>query len=93
MRSLADELGGDFLDNPLWYLQRVITVHPLGGAPMGRTPDEGVVDPYGRGVRLPGPPRRRRLGDARARSAPNPRLTIAALADRFADRILEEHRR
>ncbi len=24
---------------------------------------------------------------------PNPSLTIAALADRFADRILEEHRR
>jgi cholesterol oxidase len=24
---------------------------------------------------------------------PNPSLTIAALADRFSDRILEEHRR
>ena len=35
-RDFAHALGGRFADNPLWFLKRVITVHPLGGAPMGR---------------------------------------------------------
>ena len=43
-RQIAEELGGEVLDDPLWYLNRVITVHPLGGCPMGRTAEEGVVD-------------------------------------------------
>jgi cholesterol oxidase len=89
-RGFAHTLGGRFADNPIWFLKRVITVHPLGGAPMGRFPGEGVVDPYGNvfgypglyiadGAVMPGP------------VGPNPSLTIAALADRFADRILEPH--
>ena len=87
-RGIAHTLGGRFADNPIWFLRRVITVHPLGGAPMGRFPSEGVVDPYGNvfgypglyvadGSVMPGP------------VGPNPSFTIAALADRFADRILE----
>lgn len=87
-RGFARSLGGRFADNPIWFLRRVITVHPLGGAPMGRFPGEGVVDPYGNvfgypglyvadGSVMPGP------------VGPNPSLTIAALSDRFADRILE----
>ncbi|HEX5781233.1 MAG TPA: GMC family oxidoreductase [Solirubrobacteraceae bacterium] len=87
-RGVARSLGGRFADNPIWFLRRVITVHPLGGAPMGRFPGEGVVDPYGNvfgypglyvadGSVMPGP------------VGPNPSFTIAALADRFADRILE----
>ncbi len=87
-RGFAHALGGRFADNPIWFLKRVITVHPLGGAPMGRFPSEGVVDPYGNvfgypglyvadGSVMPGP------------VGPNPSFTIAALADRFADRILE----
>jgi cholesterol oxidase len=88
MRTLADELGGTFQDNPLWWLSKVITVHALGGCPMGRDANEGVVDPWGRvhgvpglyvadGSVMPGP------------VGPNPSLTIAALADRFADAIIE----
>jgi cholesterol oxidase len=87
-RGIAHSLGGRFADNPIWFLRRVITVHPLGGAPMGRFPSEGVVDPYGNvfgypglyvadGSVMPGP------------VGPNPSFTIAALSDRFADRILE----
>jgi cholesterol oxidase len=87
-RGVARSLGGRFADNPIWFLRRVITVHPLGGAPMGRFPSEGVVDPYGNvfgypglyvadGSVMPGP------------VGPNPSFTIAALADRFADRIIE----
>ncbi len=87
MRSIARELGARFSD-PLGPLNRVVTVHPLGGCPMGRNKTEGVVNPYGAvfgcppglyvvdGSVMPGP------------VGPNPSLTIAALADRFADRII-----
>jgi cholesterol oxidase len=88
-RELAIELGAKFRDNPAWHFgRRVITVHPLGGAPMGRGPGDGVVDAWGQvfghpglyvadGSVMPGP------------VGPNPSLTIAALADRFADGILD----
>jgi cholesterol oxidase len=87
-RGVAHSLGGTFADNPIWFLRRVITVHPLGGCPMARSAGEGVVDSSGNvfgypglyvadGSVMPGP------------VGPNPSLTIAALADRFADRILE----
>ena len=91
-RDFATALGGRFADNPIWFLKRVITVHPLGGAPMGRHPGEGVVDAYGNvfghpglhiadGSVMPGP------------TGPNPSFTIAALADRFADQIIDPDRR
>jgi cholesterol oxidase len=88
MRDVAEELGARFSD-PLERLNRVVTVHPLGGCPMGRTPAEGVVNEHGAvfgcppglyvadGSVMPGP------------VGPNPSLTIAALADRFADPIFE----
>jgi cholesterol oxidase len=91
-REVAHAMGAtSFRDNPLWYLRKVITVHPLGGCPVGRNPQEGVVDPCGRvfgypglyvadGSVMPGP------------VGPNPSLTIPALADRFADGILAEGR-
>ena len=87
-RDVAHALGGKFADNPIWFLRRVITVHPLGGSPMGRTPDEGVVDPYGNVFGYPG----LHIADGSVMPGPvgpNPSFTIAALADRFADRMLE----
>jgi cholesterol oxidase len=68
-------------------LARLVTVHPLGGCAMGRTAEDGVVDPYGRvfgsdgllvadGSILPGP------------VGVNPSATIAALAERIAERML-----
>ena len=53
-KAVAEELGGTFLDNPIWLLSRVVTVHALGGCPMGRDDDEGVVDAYGRVYNYPG---------------------------------------
>lgn len=95
MRQLARELGATYKD-PLGRLNRLVTVHPLGGCPMGRNKEEGVVDSYGRvfadqggfyeglyvadGSIMPGP------------VGPNPSLTIAALADRFADGIVQQKR-
>ncbi|HWO24876.1 MAG TPA: GMC family oxidoreductase [Kofleriaceae bacterium] len=85
--QIAKELGGKFSPNPVAKLfERAVTVHPLGGCPMGECRDEGVVDAYGRvfghpglviadGSVLPGP------------VGPNPALTIAAVADRAADEL------
>jgi cholesterol oxidase len=88
MEQLAESLDAQFRDEPLWYFKRVITVHPVGGCPMGRSSTDGVVDSYGQvfghpglsiadGSVLPGP------------VGPNPSLTIAACADRAADWMLE----
>ena len=88
MRALADELGGRFQDNPLWWLSKVITVHALGGCPMGRDANEGTVDAWGRVHGVPG----LHVADGSVMPGPvgpNPSLTIAALADRFADGIIE----
>lgn len=87
MRGLSDALLATYRDNPLWWTKRVVTVHPLGGAPMGRHINEGVVDSFGEsfaypglfvvdGAVMPGP------------VGPNPALTIAALADRTAEHVL-----
>ncbi len=88
-KEICHELGGDFLDNPIWLLSRVVTVHALGGAPMGRHDREGVVDAYGRVFNYPG----LHIADGSIMPGPvgpNPSLTIAGLADRFADAIIEE---
>lgn len=88
-QQITHALGGYYADNPLWHLSRFITVHPLGGCPMGRSPREGVVDAWGRVFGYPG----LYIADGSVMPGPvgaNPALTIAALADRFADGILRE---
>ncbi|MER8041426.1 GMC oxidoreductase [Streptomyces sp. NPDC094032] len=90
MADVAGALGGEFHDNPLWWARRVITVHPLGGAPMGRHPGEGVCDAYGEVFGYPG----LHVLDGSVLPGPvgaNPSLTIAAFADRACRRILETH--
>jgi cholesterol oxidase len=87
--EIAEALGARFQRNPTWYLGRLITVHPLGGCPMGRVPEEGVVDPYGEVFGYPG----LTIADGSVMPGPvgpNPSLTIAALAERFADRATGE---
>jgi len=88
MEALAGAMGGTLRNNPLWRLRRVVTVHPLGGCPMGRDRNEGVVDEWGESFDVPG------LfvvdGSAMPGSVgPNPSLTIAAFADRMAEHVLE----
>jgi cholesterol oxidase len=87
-RDLATELGASFRDNPIWFMRRVITVHPLGGCPMGRDESEGVVNEWGEAFGYPG----LHIADGSVMPGPvgaNPSLTIAALADKFADGIIE----
>lgn len=90
MQRIADVLGARYSDNPLWFRKRIITVHPVGGAPMGRHPGEGVCDPYGEVYGFPG----LYIADGATipgAVGPNPSLTIAALADRLCTRMLETH--
>jgi cholesterol oxidase len=81
-RALCRALGGRMWRAGGRYA-RLVTVHPLGGCPMGRNAQEGVVDPDGRvfgadglyvadGSIMPGP------------VGANPSLTIAAMAERIA---------
>ncbi|MCW2776657.1 MAG: FAD-dependent oxidoreductase [Frankiales bacterium] len=90
VRDLAGELGARYEDDPLWHLgRRVVTVHALGGAPMGEHPGEGVVDAYGEAFGHPG----LYVADGAAMPGPvgaNPSLTIAAFADRLAEHLLEQ---
>lgn len=89
MSAIADELGVRLRDNPLSFFRRVVTVHPLGGAPMGRDPSAGVCDAHGRVFGHPG----LYVADGAAMPGPvgaNPSLTIAAHADRVATGILSE---
>ncbi|CAN5781338.1 GMC oxidoreductase [soil metagenome] len=88
-RTLAETMGAQFRDNPMWNIgRRVITVHPLGGAPMGRDRGEGVVDAWGEVFGHPG----LYVADGSVMPGtigPNPSLTIAAVADRIADGMLD----
>ncbi|MEN3313941.1 MAG: cholesterol oxidase [Acidimicrobiaceae bacterium] len=89
MIDMADELGATYRDNPLLTLKRLVTVHPLGGCPMATTERDGVVDGHLRAFNYPG----LYVADGSVLPGPvgpNPSLTIAALADRMADRIIEE---
>jgi cholesterol oxidase len=86
--EISERLGGRLEDNILWRLNAVLTAHPLGGCPMGRTIDEGVVDSVSGEVF--GYPRLH-VADGSVMPGPvgaNPSFTIAALANRFADGIL-----
>lgn len=91
-RAIAQSLNAKFIDTPSYkYLHQVLTAHPLGGCPMGFTRNDGVVNSYGEvfgypglyvvdGSIMPGP------------VGPNPSLTIAAISDRAADHIIDQHK-
>lgn len=88
MQRIADALDVRYLDNPIWFFRKVITVHPLGGAPIGEHPVEAVCDAYGQVYGHPG----LYVADGAAMPGPvgsNPSLTIAAMADRLATRLLD----
>ena len=70
-------------------MSRAVTVHPLGGASMGRDVSTGVVDSWGEVFGHPG----LYVADGAAMPGPvgaNPSLTIAAFADRLATHALEK---
>jgi cholesterol oxidase len=90
-KQIAKAADATYSDNPILYIKRFVTVHPLGGCPMGADEDEGVVDGYGQvfnypglyildGSIVPGP------------VGPNPALTIAAITNRAAENIIESRK-
>jgi cholesterol oxidase len=89
MQQLSDTLGTEYVDNPIWFFRRIVTVHPVGGAPMGHNDVEGVCDQFGEVYHHPG----LFIADASVMPGPvgtNPSLTIAAHADRMSTHILEQ---
>ncbi len=91
-RRIAEELGGAFVENPLTRsFGRIVTVHPLGGCPMGDDPANSVVDSFGAVHGYPG----MYIADGSVMPGPvgvNPSLTIAAFARRAALEVLRRAR-
>jgi len=88
-RAIAAAWGAQLRDSPFPGLNRRVTVHPLGGCPMGRSVHEGVADSQGEVFGYPG----LYVADGSVMPGPvgaNPSLTIAALADHFADAMIEQ---
>lgn len=91
-RQVARAARAWWIPNPLFKLfKRLEIPHNQGGAPMGTTPDDGVVDHAGRvfgyddlmvldGAILPSSP------------GPNPALTILAVSERAMRVVLEQLR-
>lgn len=97
IRRIARELGATFVESPFWSafnLRRLATLHPLGGCPAGEDYMHGAADEFGRvfssdgsiheglfvadGALLPGS-----IGA-------NPLMTISAMAERIAERKIEQ---
>ena len=87
-RSVGQAMGARTLHTPIWtILRRAVTVHNLGGAPVGTDPDSGVVDEHGEVFGYPG------LLVVDGASLPgatgaNPSATIAALAERRVEHFI-----
>ncbi len=84
---LAKETGGKPVDLISWkWFDSLITPHPLGGCSMGDGPKSGVVDDSGEVFGYPG----LYVADCSIVPTPigrNPSRTIAALAERIADKM------
>ncbi len=91
LTEIAGVLRAGLANTPLWLFKRLITVHPLGGVPMGASPDHGVVDEWGESFAYPG----LHVVDGSVMPGPvgaNPSLTIAAFAERAAAHIIGSDR-
>ena len=98
LKKASDQIRAEYLPMPMWedaFHKRVLSVHPLGGCPMGRDAADGVVDANCRvfdpagdvhpglyvcdGAVLPGA------------VGVNPHLTITAIAERAVQQIASAH--
>lgn len=97
LRRHARAQGASFIQNPLWTIfdtRHLITAHPLGGCPLGEDAQQGAVDEHGRVFAADGS-----VHDGLFVSdgsliptalGANPLLTISALAERIAERKIQE---
>lgn len=94
LHRATEALGGEYMKNPIWSQllgQDLVTVHPLGGCPMGDDAASGVVNQKGQVFSAPGGSDVHEGlyvcdGAIVPRSlGVNPFLTISALAERCCD--------
>ena len=92
LRTLTESpqgLDGNLMLNPTWSAQKqLITVHPLGGCPMGDDVTRGVVDINGEVFNYPN----LFVTDASiipTAVGPNPSKTIGANAERISKKMIE----
>ena len=78
--------------NPTWSAQKqLVTVHPLGGCPMGDDENHGVVDVHGEVFHYPN----LFVTDGSiipTAVGPNPSKTIGAMAERISGGIAARYR-
>jgi len=86
-QNLTEATGGRSLALPTWrLLESLVTLHPLGGCPIGTSAANGVVDHLGRVFAYPN----LIVADGAVLPTPtvrNPSHTIAALAERMAAHV------
>jgi cholesterol oxidase len=100
LQKMSASLGATFVGNPLstpMFHDSLVTVHPLGGCPMGDDGAHGVVDHAGRVFRGSDGEVHDGLVVADGAIVPrplavNPLLTISALAERACDLLVAERR-
>ena len=88
----AFRLIGEKTGRRIYHFERPITVHPTGGACIGRDAADGVVDANGEVFANPG----LYVADAAALPKPvggPPSITIGAWADHVAERFIARYRR
>jgi cholesterol oxidase len=95
LRKLTESpegLGGNLMLNPTWSAQKqLVTVHPLGGCPMGDDENHGVVDVHGEVFHYPN----LFVTDGSiipTAVGPNPSKTIGAMAERISGGIAARYR-
>ena len=90
MTRIAEALGGHYVENPLSLLHRYISVHPLGGMPIADRIEDGPVD--ARTGQVFGCDGLYVVDGSIIPTAvgPNPSLTIAALAEMYAERMVAQ---
>ncbi|ONI75837.1 hypothetical protein BWI15_08480 [Kribbella sp. ALI-6-A] len=90
-REVARQLSGRMRLTPTWrFLKQAVTVHNLGGTPMGKDPATAVIDEYGQVHRYPG------LFVVDGAAVPgatgtNPSATITAMAERMVEHAIRRH--
>jgi cholesterol oxidase len=97
LKAMAEKMGGRYVPFPLWQglgNRKIVTVHPLGGCPMGNSSTDGVVDMKGRVFKTRKNAKTVHDGlyvmDASIIPGPlavNPTLTIVALALKIAEAL------